>query len=96
MRTMQRCSIYRQLWKKIESETLDILQITEQYQEQDVLELQNQMEDEFTSIGKTPVSVPRTLVKETSSSEITKIQPKLLTTTFSITVLLLNISFYIT
>ena len=68
--TTQRCKVYKQLWKKIEYELLDILQITEQYQEQDVLELQNQMEDEFTSIGRTPTSLPRTLVKETSRSEI--------------------------
>ena len=84
IRTMQRCSIYRQLWKKIELEALDILQITEQYQEQDVLELQNQMEDEFTSIGHTPANIPRTLIKETSKANSAKVQPKFPTTTLSI------------
>ena len=62
MRTAQRCNILKQLWQKIERETLDILQITDQYHEQDVIELQNQMEDEFTSIGKTPRNLPRNLI----------------------------------
>ena len=68
MRTRQKCEIYKQLWKKIEHETLDVLQITEHYQEEDVLELQNQMEDEFTSIGRTPKQLPRDLVTGTSNS----------------------------
>ena len=57
-------------------ETLEILQITEQYQEQDVLELQNQMEDEFTSIGRTPISLPRNLIKGTTSSELRNPNPE--------------------
>jgi len=65
MRTTQRCAVYKQLWKNIEYEILNILQISEQYQEQDVLELQNKMEDEFTSNGKTPINLPRKLIKET-------------------------------
>jgi len=68
MRTTQRCQIYQQLWKKVETETLEILQIVEQYQEQDVLELQNQMEDEFTHIGRTPRQIPRDLIAGTSNT----------------------------
>jgi len=59
MQTTQRCEVYKQLWNKIEYEILDIFNISEQYQEQDVLELQNIMEDEFTSIGQTPMRVPK-------------------------------------
>ena len=68
MRTAQRCNILKQLWQKIERETLDILQITDQYHEQDVIELQNQMEDEFTAISKTPCNLPRNLVTEITST----------------------------
>ena len=67
IRTTQRCQIYQQLWKKVETETLEILQIVEQYQEQDVIELQNQMEDEFTSIGRTPKQIQRNLIAGTST-----------------------------
>jgi len=67
-RTTQCCKIYQKLWKEIESETLEILQINNQYQEQDVLELQNQMEDEFTAIGRTPKQLPRDLIAGTSNT----------------------------
>ena len=72
MRTMQRCAVYKQLWKNIEYEILNILQVSEQYQEQDVLELQNKMEDEFTSNSKTPIELPRKLIKETAKVTTTE------------------------
>jgi len=86
MRTAQRCNIYRQLWKEVEQETLNILQVTEQYQEEDFLELQNQMEDEFTSIRRTPQQVPRKITKETSTSKETTVknQEKVLPNAFTI------------
>jgi len=83
MRTTQRCEIYRQLWKKAEHETLEILQITEQYQEQDVLELQNQMEDEFTSIGRTPRNLPRNLVAEIPNTTTKPLNQKATATVLS-------------
>jgi len=64
IRTAPRCTVLRQLWKKVERETLDVINVTHQCAEQDVLELQNQMEDEFTSIGRTPSRILRTLIEE--------------------------------
>ena len=66
MRTEPRCFILKQLWKQVEKETLEIIQINHQYNELDVLELQNKMEDEFTSIGKTPITLPRKLIQDTN------------------------------
>ena len=72
MRTTSKCSIFRQLWKKVEKETLDILQITYQYSEEDVLELQNQMEDEFTAICRTPNRIPRTVIAKAPETQALK------------------------
>jgi len=65
IRTTQRCHIYNQLWKKVEQEAIEIIQMNYNYTEEDVIELQNRMEDEFTSIGKTPQHLPRKLITET-------------------------------
>ena len=66
MRTKSRCNVLKQLWQQVEKETLEIIHVNHQYSEQDVLELQNQMEDEFTSIGKTPSKLPRQIILETN------------------------------
>ena len=65
IRTTQRCHIYNQLWKKVEQESIEIIQMSYNYNEEDVIELQNRMEDEFTSIGKTPQHLPRNLITKT-------------------------------
>jgi len=80
MRTAQRCHIYKQLWKKVEPESTEIMRINYNYPEEDVIELQNRMEDEFTSIGKTPQHLPRNLIKGTKSPERRNTNP---TTTIS-------------
>ena len=70
MRTSPRCIILKPLWKIAEKEVLNVIQIESNYSEQEVLILQNEMEDEFTAIGRTPVSLPRTFIIETQSNDI--------------------------
>ena len=52
MRTLSSCHIIRQLWKLVEREVVDLIQLQTNYSDQDVIELQNNMEDEFTSISQ--------------------------------------------
>jgi len=65
MRTSGRRKLLKQLWKIAESEIMNLIHIEYSGFEQDVLILQNQMEDEFTAIGRTPNNLPRNLVTNT-------------------------------
>ena len=55
MKTLPMCLILKQLWKIVEKGVINVMQLSINYTDQDVIELQNIMEDEFTSIGKSDV-----------------------------------------
>ena len=78
MRTAQRCNILKQLWQKVEKETMEIMQISYNHTEEDVIELQNQMEDEFTSIRKTPQQLPRNLLTKATTTITKKRQQEIM------------------